>query len=138
LINKQDNTEVPQKENGGVTVRPTDFFHIRLVQDEFERRTREQPRYSLRSFSASMEVHVSEMSRFLSGKRDMSAPACARIFQHMDLTSDDRQRFLESIAMVRSLRYQKRVERLLERFSGGAGLPALAMQGAACEAHELM
>ena len=50
-----------------------------ILQEEFARRTRSNPRYSLRAFAQSVGIEHSTISQLLRGKRSLTAKSVRRI-----------------------------------------------------------
>ncbi len=69
-----------------------------MLHQELARRSERNPRYSLRAFSRSVGVDIGVLSRALSDKRTLSFPVAERITTALNLTSEERKFFFDSLA----------------------------------------
>ena len=75
---------------------PAPVYESRLlIQRELVRRCERNPRYSLRAFAKAIGVSHPLLSLVLSGKRELSHKAAMKIVERLELTSKERNDFLE-------------------------------------------
>ncbi len=68
-------------------------FH-RILQREFARRTKANPRYSLRAFAKSLGVYHATLSAIMAGRRPLTAKSIERIGTALGLTPSERSTFI--------------------------------------------
>jgi uncharacterized protein (TIGR02147 family) len=91
---------------------PTPFYQ-RFLAEELARRTERNPKYSLRAFAAAIGVDKAALSRILSGSKPLTFRTAAKILKSLDMTPQDVNRFMDSIARdteSRSLSTEDRIE----------------------------
>lgn len=58
-----------------------------FLKEEYQKRRRKNPKYSLRAFAKYLQISPSHLSHILSGKRTVKAPVAIRLGKVLDLTS---------------------------------------------------
>ena len=82
-----------------------EYYYRTRLREELVHRISRNPAYSLRSFSAALEISSGSLSQILSGKRSVSTKLTERIFKFLELSPSEQQHFLESLlAEKQSLR----------------------------------
>lgn len=72
-----------------------------LLTVEFQRRTRRNPRYSMRAFARSLALHHTTVLRLVHGTRRPSARLVMRLARHLDLSPDELSSLLQREAADR-------------------------------------
>lgn len=75
---------------------PHYYYQQRLRQALADRIDR-NPRYSVRSFAAALEMSSSALSQILAGKRAVSTKVVDRLLDCLELTAEEQRRFVESV-----------------------------------------
>ena len=84
--------------------------YVDILQAEYRRRKTKNALYSVRAFAMHLRIHVSALSRILNRKQALSLKAATVIVKNLDLSPEDQQRFLLSIA-------SQRVDEIVDRLS---------------------
>ena len=56
-------------------------FHIRFLREELQRRKERNPAYSLRAFARTLSMDPSDLSKFLSGRKQLTLKGTARLIK---------------------------------------------------------
>ena len=67
------------------------------LQSELMRRCHDNPKYSLRAFSASLKLSPSFLSKVLSGKRSLTLKTANKILPSLDLSPQEKESFLHLV-----------------------------------------
>ena len=73
-------------------------FHILIIKKELEERKKRNKRYSLRALAMFFDVDAGYLSKCLSEKQVMSYNIAEQIIEKLNLTKEEREYFLCSIA----------------------------------------
>jgi uncharacterized protein (TIGR02147 family) len=73
-------------------------FYKSYLQSELSRRCERNPRYSVRAFARALDINDGALSQILSGKRIPAYRTAVRIIRALDLTPEEEQSFLGSLA----------------------------------------
>jgi uncharacterized protein (TIGR02147 family) len=95
----------------------TEFF-LNCLSGELARRCDLNPRYSLRAFAKACEISPGVLSQFLSGKRVPSYKIAQKLIAHLNLSPDEEQKFLNSLAQKHQRRGLLRLSPVFKK-SGG-------------------
>jgi uncharacterized protein (TIGR02147 family) len=87
-----------------------------LIQDAFRKRSQKNPRYSVRAFARTLGLNVSTVSEILSGKKVPSYRATQKILSVLDLSQEQHDEFLDSIAQAQRKRGLVRLNPVFRRF----------------------
>ncbi len=90
-----------------------------VLRSELERRSRKNPRYSLRAFAKSLEVDAAALWRVLSGRRALSLVTARTIADKLGFGAEAKKLFLASVA-------KEREGKKLEAVTPGATTPSAA------------
>lgn len=69
----------------------------RYLQQELQRRQKQNARYSIRAFARDLEVDATALSRLLAGKRAVGTQTARRILDHLKLAPSTRESLLRSL-----------------------------------------
>jgi uncharacterized protein (TIGR02147 family) len=89
-------------------------FHVQYITEEYNRRSQANPHYSLRSFARDLDVAVSWLSDFLSGKKGLALPTAERFITTLGLSPSEAKLFLLSTKAYHSRSAKDREEALKE------------------------
>jgi len=87
----------------------THHYYRDCLHSELERRVQGNPSYSLRAFARALKIEPGALSQFLSGKRTPSHKLASRILRELDLSPDERNAFIASLASHQRSRGLKRM-----------------------------
>src|SRR5688572_22897237 len=90
-------------------------FYRRLLKDELSRRCEKNSRYSVRAFAKALDIDVGALSRVLTGKQIPSFKLTQQILSHLDLTPEQEQDFLASIAQIQRERGLQRMSPVFKK-----------------------
>lgn len=76
-------------------------FYRKALNDKLVERIRKNPKYSLRAFARAIEVDASILSKVLRGERYFSEELAIRVLDRIDLSYEEREWFLSSLARAR-------------------------------------
>ncbi|OFZ47663.1 MAG: hypothetical protein A2381_09395 [Bdellovibrionales bacterium RIFOXYB1_FULL_37_110] len=82
-----------------------DYQH--LLESEFHKRLERNTSYSLRAFALSLGLTSSAISELLSGKRKISVKKAESFVDLLDLTIEEKDRFINSVKSTKA-RYKKK------------------------------
>lgn len=83
--------------------------YIHQISSELARRSDINPRYSLRAFAKACDISPGVLSQFLSGKRVPSYNIAQKILVQLNLTPEEQEVFLSSLALKHQNRGLKRI-----------------------------
>lgn len=84
-------------------------YYQDLLAEELIKRCRKNPRYSTRAFAKALNIHVSSLSRILSGQQIPSYKICEKVFCKLELSPSDQKCFLISVATKQKALGLKRI-----------------------------
>lgn len=84
-------------------------FYQKCLREELQRRCESNPRYSVRAFARALRIDVGAVSRFLSGKQTPSMKMAKKLLAVIELSTEDEQSFLSSLAQTQKSRKLQRV-----------------------------
>lgn len=96
-------------------------FYAQYLEEELERRKEKNARYSLRGFASYLDMDPSALSRILAGKQEMSIQMALAVMQKLDLSPEDQDRFVVSVA-------EEKYRRTLELLGDGARVQRLVQE----------
>ncbi len=76
-------------------------YYRKALNDKLVERIERNPKYSLRAFAKAIGLDSSALSQMLSGKRFMSDARAQKLLDRLDLSVEDREQFLSSLASAR-------------------------------------
>jgi transcriptional regulator with XRE-family HTH domain len=79
---------------------PADFR--KFLQAELVRRCEKNPRYSMRAFAMSLNIHFATLSSIMSGKRALTPKTIQKLCDALNLNPRESQRFLSDVKGPRS------------------------------------
>lgn len=85
---------IPMHSAYGKTPTP---FHIKLLNDTFESRSKKNARYSLRAFARDIGISASHLVRVLASQKNLSIESARRIQKKLDLTPIRSNQFIQSV-----------------------------------------
>jgi len=88
----------------------TGCYYRDLLRDELDRRTRKNPRYSLRAFARSLEIDATALWRVLTGRRHLTQKSASQLADKLGCDAEGRRMFLASVAREREQEKLKDVD----------------------------
>lgn len=83
-------------------------YYKMILENELAKRTERNSRYSLRSFAKSLKLVPSAVSEILTGKRLPSPKMAQKIVSSLQLSPEDSNRFIQSLALAHQQRSSMR------------------------------
>ncbi|WP_295904658.1 DUF4423 domain-containing protein [uncultured Bdellovibrio sp.] len=80
-----------------ITTSLTDKFYTSKLLEEFHRKKRKNPRYSLRSYANFLGLNSGTLSSILQGKRPLPQKDIETVVHKLKLTANEKRLFIESI-----------------------------------------
>ena len=65
-----------------------DQIHIKILEVEFEKRKKKEPKYSIRKYSQDLDIDASTMSQYLRGKRKLTTYSFSTILTKLRVDND--------------------------------------------------
>ncbi|MBX2987531.1 MAG: hypothetical protein KF802_06510 [Bdellovibrionaceae bacterium] len=92
-----------------------------ILEIEFQRRVKKNPRYSLRAYARDLGLSASKMSEIMRGLRGMSGRAALRIAERIALPPEESRRFvlMVEVAHARSASAREKARHALAEISSG-------------------
>lgn len=78
------------------------FLSVDFLSNEFERRIKTNPRYSLRAFARDLKMSPGEVSELLNGKRQLTPKAITKISSSLGLSATETRELVERATLVRA------------------------------------
>jgi uncharacterized protein (TIGR02147 family) len=89
-----------------------------ILKEELSKRCERNASYSIRSFAKSLELDAGALSRILSGKQIPSMKVVERLLSKLDLSHEQKEVFLKSVAEVQRQRGLQRLAPAFKRIEG--------------------
>lgn len=72
-------------------------YYVKKLKEDFSRRTRANPAFSLRAYGRYLGVHPSTLSQVLLGRRPLPGKSAERVLEKLRLNTQERARFKQSL-----------------------------------------
>jgi len=92
------------------------LYYKTLIEEELAKRAEKNPRYSLRAMARALSLDAGALSQILSGKRVPSYKIAQKILAVLDLSPDQQNKFLSSIAKTHQSRGLERLNPIFKKF----------------------
>ena len=89
-------------------------FYTEYLSNELNRRKQNNSRYSLRAFARQLGLDASALSRILAGKQNLSVQGCLKIVEKLEISDQELNLFLNSVADEKKRRVGIALERGLQ------------------------
>ncbi len=81
-------------------------LHLKLLKEEFQRRCRQNPQFSLRSFAKNLDMDPSLLSKVFRRQRPLSAPQAKKIIEQCKMSASDKKLFWSSLVQERTSQFK--------------------------------
>jgi uncharacterized protein (TIGR02147 family) len=93
----------------------TEAYYKSILEEELAKRAEKNPRYSLRAMARALRLEAGALSQILTGKRIPSYKMAQKILAALDLTPDQQNLFLGSLAKSHQSRGLERMNPLFKK-----------------------